>query len=293
MITKKKKLTPASIISQKKWGALPITKKNDLRKKLPDRDKDGVPNKYDCRPNNKRKQEAFLSQDNAYLNSTSHIEPGEYLNEGLYGAVYSVKKNPKLVVKVPIGFVPNGKSVTERRNDVLWCADAINKEADVYNELGLERQELFSPTRIINLGRTDVSSENFIGLVRPRVKVADQMDAKVTREQLEALRRKIINISHNGYALMDGVQVGFDSTGRILQYDLDGVEKLSVEKAFIENNISWLSYLKSIGRIGKYNSVPKGILSTCLQYCRGVAGKYGIIDPRERPSKRSSSSRRS
>jgi hypothetical protein len=284
-LTKTKKiLTPASIVSQKKWASLPVKKKNTLRKMLPDKDKDGVPNKYDCRPNNKRKQEAFLSQDNAYLSSTSHIEPDKYIDEGLYGAVYTVKKNPNLVVKVPIGFVPNGKSVAERRNDVLWCADSINKEADIYNELGLEKQELFSPTRIVNLGRTDVSSEGFIGLVRPRVKVADKMDAKVTQEQLEALRRKIINISHKGYALMDGVQVGFDSTGRILQYDLDGVEKVSINEAFIENNISWLSYLHSIGKIGKYNSVPKGIMSTCLLYCRGVAGKYGIIDPREHHS---------
>jgi len=47
----------ATMSRQHQWGSFSTTQKNSLRKKYPDSDGDGVPNRWDCQPHNKRFQE--------------------------------------------------------------------------------------------------------------------------------------------------------------------------------------------------------------------------------------------
>jgi hypothetical protein len=96
-----KKLTPASIVSQKKWSSFPVAKRNKLRKMLPDRDKDGVPNIFDCHPRNKCKQESFLPSDDAYVKSLKTVKLGKYINGGENGQIFEVADNPDFIVKIP------------------------------------------------------------------------------------------------------------------------------------------------------------------------------------------------
>lgn len=47
----------SSLRMQAEWRSLPEWKKNQLRRTLPDSDRDGVPDKFDCQPFNKNKQD--------------------------------------------------------------------------------------------------------------------------------------------------------------------------------------------------------------------------------------------
>ena len=47
----------ASLKMQAQWRSLSGGQKNQLRKTLPDSDRDGVPDKYDCQPFNQKKQD--------------------------------------------------------------------------------------------------------------------------------------------------------------------------------------------------------------------------------------------
>ena len=54
-----KKTKGASLLKQKQWQNMGTVKRSLLRTKLKDSDKDGVPNKFDCRPGNKFRQDGY------------------------------------------------------------------------------------------------------------------------------------------------------------------------------------------------------------------------------------------
>ena len=245
----KKKLTPASIVSQKKWSSFPVKKKNQLRKMLPDRDKDGVPNKFDCHPRNKRKQESFLSEDAMYLNTHSNIRLGKKIDAGTVGEIFTIKGNKNLVVKVPRGAVDTGSGV-ESPSRVNTSRAGIEHEINIYNKLNLEHEPLCSPTRVVDLGYNDALKGNMKGLVRP--KIDDRNFYSATPAQMEAIRQKVIEFSYKGLVIYDGLQVGFDRFGRPLIYDLGGVESalshLTLPEIFENNNYSWKRFLYDVGK---------------------------------------------
>jgi hypothetical protein len=216
----KKKLTPASICSQKKWCSLPIKKKNHLRKTLPDKDKDGVPNKFDCRPKNKRKQESFLSQDMAYIGANPKVEINECLGAGTFGAVYTIKGNDRLIVKIPNGFrhtysinqanIPKNTPSTRKRR-ANYNQRVLNEEYQKSIDGDFDNKPLFVPTRQVNIGNGGMFSHDYIGLIRPRLhmiidndgEVDKQAVARITVSQLEKMRQDLIRISKEGYVFTD------------------------------------------------------------------------------------------
>jgi hypothetical protein len=247
----KKKLTPASICSQKKWASLPVAKKNNLRKMLGDRDKDGVPDKYDCRPKNKCKQETFLSDDAAYLASHDDIYPQDLLETGANGSVYSVKGNKNLVVKFAKGVVDRGEPLKRRCADANSFEDEIAKEGELYNQFNLNDEPLFIPTKVIKITGSEVDrSRSFTGLVRPRIMIVNnrkRIEYSLTTRQLNELCAKLKELSSKGFKLADGLQIGIDRTGRVLQFDVGSIEKCLPSEAYKFNNLAWAVFLEANG----------------------------------------------
>ena len=121
LVTPKKKVAPASIVAQKAWGGLSKLVKGELRKSLPDNDRDGVPNGFDCRPKNKRRQEAFLPKDAQYIESHSTIKLGKRIGSGYCGDVHNIVGNTRLVAKVPKFFADSHEQLPTVRRNYLTC----------------------------------------------------------------------------------------------------------------------------------------------------------------------------
>ena len=274
----KKKLTPASICSQKAWSGLSKTVKKELRKSLPDKDKDGVPNKYDCRPKNKRRQETFLPDDAAYLNSDPEIRIGKKLGQGAAGEVFTVKGNKNLVVKIPRGAVDTNDEYagTISYDNATKTAARLRREIENYNRLNLEHEPMCTPTHVVDLGYNSVMRGNMVGLVRPKLNTINDVGnhgyskslKKLTDAQVETIRQKLIELSYKGFVINDGLQIGIDRAGRPLLYDLEGIESAiswsTLPEIFTMNNHLWKRFLFDIGKL--YGTEDK----------KGMA-KYGEI----------------
>jgi hypothetical protein len=270
IVTPAKKLTPATIFNQKKWSNLPIAKKNQLRKKLPDTDKDGVPDKYDCHPQNKRKQESFLSQDSTYLEATPKIKLGKYINHGHCGDIYELAGNKRLTVKVPRHFADTKKSITlskeTRSRELSWKRDDLNEEMKAYNDLDLNNKPLFTPTRFTSMV-SKFDGKEYPCLIRPKVTpinfrnapIPESIKRRVTDNMLEDLRRKLIVISYQGIALDDGMQIGIDLGGRFLIYDAGRMKtyKPGSDIPFKVNNEEWQDFLLHLGKADTYSDMMR------------------------------------
>ena len=272
LITPKKKVAPASIVAQKTWGGLSKLVKNELRKTLPDRDRDGVPNGFDCRPRNRRKQEQFLPADQDYLDSNPSISLGEKLASGTHGDIYHVRGNRNLVVKV--------------QQAGLGGELAYEKESRAYKYLDLNNEPLFIPTKEVEVK----SQHGWQGLVRPKLAmitdqescVSSQRLRGITDSQIESLRRKVINLSHKGFSFKDGLQIGRDVRGRLLLYDAGYFERHpeGSNEPFYENQSQWLAFLRKIGKISSPEWINNGY-PTVEAYNEAMR-KYGTINKQER-----------
>ena len=254
-VVQKKKLTPASICAQKAWGKMPLGVKKELRKTLKDRDKDGVPNGFDCRPKNKRKQEAFLSQDNAFLSSNSQIEKGNMLGRGTHGDVYDVVGNSDLIVKI-----------TNEYDD-----GSVDEEARLYRQCGMLSKPLFIPTEVRNMdGQTSMIRPKITPITDPSIrgKPSASLLNRMTPSVIENIRKQLEQLNAQGFVFADGIQIGLDKVGRPLLYDTGDI-RMSTNKREVHhiNNIEWAAFLIRIGKITEIN--VSGIL-------RGFR-KYGTI----------------
>ena len=276
-LVKPKKLTPASIVSQKKWSGLPVSKKNSLRKMLPDIDRDGVPNKYDCHPNNRRKQEEFNETDLKYLSTTKEVKKSKKLGEGRAGQVHLIKGNPNMVIKIPecIDYRYDDPSVCEDCYDRARTEDEINR----CETLGINSKPFLCPSKAITVNR---NGHKCVGIARPVLKPLNTKNGKkLTDGELEKYRQALISLSKDGITFNDFLQCGFTASGRLLQFDLEDIHKTTVSKAFVENNCKWGALLSYAG---KFDHCPdhndRNYTWSRWQQCKGrVLDKYGRVEP--------------
>ena len=135
------------------------------------------------------------------------------------------------------------------------------------------------PTHIVNLGSNDLNNGDYIGLIRPKIKTlvdfhgnVDKNNIKrLTRSQIELIRQKLIELSEQGYAFSDGLQIGLDVAGRPLIYDLGKMEKFSYNnpQTFKINNEKWMWFLMNIGKLPAYGDYQDELK------------KYGEIEQRQ------------
>ncbi len=246
----------ASVAAQKAWALLTPAQKAVLKKRYrQDPDRDGVPTGYDCRPYDPKKQEAFLPEDQAYI-KTHPIVPikrkgsrERLLGEGTNGYVLGVAGNSRVALKV-------GKS--EAWND-------LKSEARFYKKHQMSKLPLMIPLKEVKTDKGEYA------VLKPIVKpIAEPGYVKnksaFTDQRLEELRQKIIKLSYRGYIFSDGLQLGIDKAGRLLQFDTGAMKRVHSKsgisnKPFEENNIEWKTLLKKLGKsTSKYGKIERTTL---------------------------------
>jgi hypothetical protein len=276
----KKRITPASVTAQKKWSKFPLGLKKELGRILPDTDRDGVPNGFDCRPKNRRKQESFLAEDANYLNGNPNIKLGSMIGTGASGDVFAVKGNKNLVVKVPKrAMSTETEMIDTHRGRAFTSVTRIEDEMARYNQLNLENEPLCIPSKMVRIQQPNLLGSSMFGIVRPKVKpyidysnpVSQATLKKLNDTQLETIRRKLIQLSWKGIRIYDGLQIGVDRAGRPLIYDLEWIEDAntkgkSIDSVFEANNHTWLRFLFDTGKIRDTNNVKYGYVTMAERY---------------------------
>lgn len=229
----------ASLADQKAWAMMPKSAKQRLSKRLGNADGDSRPDGYDCHMRDRRRQEAFLREDQKIVGKLKSVKAGKLISHGGEGNVYDVENLPGFVVKTAI------KKTDSHYNPDR--ASGFRNEANFYKKHDLIDEPLFIPTKEVRVG-------NEKGLLRPKVTVISEpnriisrkITSKVTDEELEIMRQKLIADSKEGFVFYDGLQIGFDKSGRLLEYDAGTMYKTKSRDAFAVNNAEWLYFLTRI-----------------------------------------------
>ena len=226
----KKKLTPASIISQKP------------------------------------RKEAFLSRDIDYLSRNPSVALGKKIaDNGHFGDVYAVKGNKNLVVKIQKYF-DNPPDVQQWIKDSKRTT--IEREMENYQKYDLNNEPIFIPTHVANVRYGNNRYKGMVR--PRVIAVVDHPRAakkRITDTMLIIFRQKLIALSHKGFVFGDGLQVGVDDTGRLLIFDVGHLEKENFDKHYVfsSNNIAWVEFLASIGKFGSFEKYG-GALNPKEQY---------------------------
>jgi hypothetical protein len=239
MSTKTKTPKNASVTAQKAWAAMPKKLKAELKKNLPNQDRDKVPTGFDCRPLDPKKQESFLPADAKYVNDHRVVKKGsKALGEGTNGYVYPVKDTGRMILKV-------GKSSA-------W--NDLKTEASFHKRHNMTKLPLMTPMKEVktSTGQYAVLKPVVIPVVEPGNVVRSK--AVFTDSRLRTLRAKIIELSYRGYIFSDGFQLGVDKAGRLLQFDTGAMQHITQSKhhinnrPFMQNNEEWQGLLANLGK---------------------------------------------
>jgi hypothetical protein len=225
----------------------------------------------------KPRRATFSPEDEAFINENPELELDKMIGFGNYGAVYSIKDHD-LAVKVPHNWNKGrceGRFCGKKVEGGCIGKRYVDGEGSRYERYNMEHEELLVPTKRVVLGKCDAIDGNCIGIVRPKLNIITDpkyVYSDLTNSQIEQVRRKLISLSHNGFELVDGLQIGIDNSGRILQFDLGDIEQVTVSKAFRSNARDWISFLS---RMKNINSKDRSGRERLLQ-------KHGTINPNER-----------
>ena len=166
----------------------------------------------------------FTAQAESWLSSNHAFIFGKTkLGSGRVGSVYALDNNPDLVIKIP--------------RDIK-LRPVLDAEAAQYNNL--KHLRIIAPTH-----RTEQ------GLIRPHLRTSPEDLKGLSREQLEDLRESLIELSEAGYNVLFNLQLGIDSAGNVLIYDV-GKESVMLnqdkQEAYERNNRAFALFLYTIGK---------------------------------------------
>lgn len=231
----------ASLKDQKAWAMMPRSAKQRLSTRLRNSDRDSVPDGYDCRIRDRRRQEAFLPSDLKIVGKLKSVTPGKLLSHGGAGNVSTVEDLPGFVVKTPVN-KKNSYYQAERK-------DGFEYERRFYKKHELIDEPLFIPTKEVKVGKqTALLRPSVTVISEPNRVISRKITSKITDKQLEIMRQKLIKLSAKGYLFYDGLQIGFDKSGRLLEYDCGEMDIVPSKEAFANNNREWLYFLTRIGK---------------------------------------------
>lgn len=183
----------------------------------------------------------FSPEDRAWLDSNPDIKFGSIeLGSGGVGRVYELDNNPNIVIKVPKRFILY--TDTEKMQDIDTRTNIFRvmllKEIDNYNKL--KNLKIIIPTRVVKLGVKTASGEDYLGLVRPKLKTSLSDLKKLSDEQLFKLRENLFELSEAGYEVVGWLQVGIDRLGKVQIYDVGDIKHCEDKKSAYRGNDSKL-----------------------------------------------------
>lgn len=259
-ISKKRPSKNASVAAQRAWAIMTERQRNEIRKRYrQDPDKDGVPTGFDCRPYNKKKQESFLPDDANWIKSNK-IEKDKKLGSGMIGDVFKVKGNSNLVIKTVTKIRKTTKNTPPEvakfaKNAAKFRNSAFNKEMEFYDKNKMYKEPLIIPAK-----RVKINGTNEIGVLKPTIiPIIEPSTGRIKNKQLITekmlldAQKKLTILSYRGYIFSDGLQLGIDRSGKLLQFDTGQMKRIInngkiSDAPFKHNNALWLQFIRKFDK---------------------------------------------
>jgi hypothetical protein len=200
----------------------------------------------------------FSPEDRAWLDSNPDIKFGsKELGSGGVSIVYELDNNRNFVIKVPKRFIPYND--TEKMQDIDTRTNFFRvlllKEIKTYNKL--KNLKIIIPTRVVKLGVKTASGEDYLGLVRPKLKTSLSDLKKLSDDQLFEFRENLVELSEAGYEVAGWLQVGIDNLGKVQIYDIGDIKHCKDKKsAYSGNDSSWHTFLCCTEKIKHFFNDP-------------------------------------
>lgn len=274
----------ASKKKQRQWGKFPEAKKQQLRKTHADKDKDGVPDIWDCQPRNPFRQDRFSETQIAEIKDLGTLEAGAFIGRGGFGAVYGLKaKDPakqhiadKYVVKVGLdayqAHTNDGLLKKEKKLLNFWESTEGHKptlerlhkktrtsetaDMEVLDEYREYKREGFADLSLmIPSEPTTVEMGDFrtFAMIKPKVEVVGERVHRVKKPQaitpeiIDQLQAGTLEFSGAGQGIWDYMQFGIgdkDGEEKAWIYDTGVVRKSSDAHAM--NTTTWKGFARAV-----------------------------------------------
>ena len=208
-----------------------------------------------------------------YLSKKSEVKAGKQLGAGSYGTFHPITGNKRLGVKIP--HCPARKDSDDDICEQCTDKESILAELELCKTFDYNGKPLLMPARAITVNRKGLTC---IGIAKPLITPLTYRNAQnLTDEQIESVRKALISLAKDGIGLKDGLQCGFTTSNRILQFDLGDVKKFSVDIAFGYNSRAWNALLDISHKFYPCDTLPTD--SAARRCYAEVFKKYGKVEP--------------
>lgn len=203
----------------------------------------------------------FSPEDRAWLDRNPDIKFGsKELGSGGVGMVYELDNNPTLVIKVPRRFIPHTDTEKMQEIDTRTNLFRVLLLKEIETCIKLKRLKIIIPTRVVKLGVKTASGEDYLGLVRPKLKTSLSDLIKLSEEQLFEFRENLVELSEAGYEVAGWLQVGIDRLGKVQIYDIGDIKYCEDKKSVYSGNDSmWYTFLCCTEKVKYFFSDPSRI----------------------------------
>lgn len=221
---------------------------------------------------NRPRREALDFIDLKYLSKKSEVKAGKKLGAGSYGSFHLITGNKRLGVKIP--HCPACKDSDDDLCERCDEKENILSELELCNTNNYNDRAFLSPSHAITVDR---KGRKCVGIARPLITTLTFRNAHfLNDEQIESIRIALISLAKDGIGLKDGLQCGFTTSNRVLQFDLGDVKKFSVDIAFGYNSRAWNNLLTITRKFYPCDILPTD--SAAKRCYAEVFKKYGKVE---------------
>lgn len=220
----------------------------------------------------KPRKETLDPTDVKYLSKRDEVKAGKKLGAGSYGSFHLITGNKRLGVKIP--HCPACKDSDDDLCERCDEKENILSELELCNTHNYNDRSFLAPSHAITVDR---KGRQCVGIVRPLITPLTYRNAQsLTDAQIESVRKALISLARDGIGLKDGLQCGFTTSNRVLQFDLGDVKQFSVDIAFGYNSRAWNNLLDISHKFYDCDILPTN--SAAKRCYAEVFKKYGKVE---------------